>query len=371
MRRLLVCLGLVFAPLASNAPNAPNAPNVPNGPNVPNAPNAPNGPHAPNALPPTIRAYLERVGFGSREYEALAAGRPAARIIETSEHDQLGVVAVIEVNAPPSRFVAANRNIVGFESGDGVLAIGTMSMPPVVSDVASLVLPHTDFSDLKSCRIGDCAMNLSSSAIARLRAGVNWSDVGAPTVARRFVQQMLVDYVEAYQRLGNGALVVYHDVQPPIPTGPRTTQLFVDAGLLSGLPPLGEYFTRYRQVPLPLGVEEVFYWQQLTFGMKPVTRVNHVLMAPVIVDDRRAFVLVSRMIYSSHYFRDGLEVRYMVPVDQSPDPKAFYLLCISRSHSESLTGFKGFLIGGAVRRYVRDWMGRYTAHVREMLESSH
>ena len=59
--------------------------------------------------------------------------------------------------------------------------------------------------------------------------------------------------------------------------------------------------------------------------MKPVTRVSHVLMAPVIVDDRRALVLVSRMIYSSHYFRDGLEVRGMVPADQSPDPKAFYL----------------------------------------------
>ena len=90
--------------------------------------------------------------------------------------------------------------------------------------------------------------------------------------------------------------------------------------------------------------------------MKPVTSVNHVLMTPLTVDDRKGFVLVSRMIYASHYFRDGLEVRYMVPADHSPDPKASYLLCISRSHSESLTGFKGFLIGGAVRRNVRDSM---------------
>ena len=76
----------------------------------------------------------------------------------------------------------------------------------------------------------------------------------------------------------------------------KTTEPVSPAGLLSGLPPLGEYFTRYRQVPLPLGVEEVFYWQQLTFGMKPVTSVNHVLMAPVIVDDPRAFLFVSPVI---------------------------------------------------------------------------
>ena len=123
-------------------------------------------------------------------------------------------------------------------------------MPPVVSDVASLVLPQTDFrrsEELPNRGLRDQPLE---SAIARLRAGVNWSDVGAPTVARRFVQQMLVDYVEAYQRLGNGALVVYHDVHAADPHRPRTTQLFVDAGLLSGLPPLVEYFTRYRQVPL-------------------------------------------------------------------------------------------------------------------------
>jgi hypothetical protein len=360
MRRLLICVALTFAPYAPYAPLAPNAPNAPN---------------TPGPLPPTIRAYLERVGFASREYEALAAGHAAARVIDTPEHDQLGVVAVVKVNASPARFAAAYHDIVGFESGKGVLgkgvlAMGLVSTPPALSDFSSLVLPSSDLDDLKYCRLGDCAINLSSTAIARLRASeINWSAPGVEESARGFVRQMLASYVDAYQRLGNDALIVYHDVTPPMPIGPRNRQLFADASLLSGLPPIADYFSRYRQAPLADGTEEFFYWQQVTFGMKPVTRVNHVLMTPFTVDDRKGFVLVSRMIYASHYFRDGLEVRYIVPADLSTDSRASYLLCISRSHSESLTGFKGFLIGGTVRRNVRDSMTRYASNVRQTIET--
>ena len=102
--------------------------------------------------------------------------------------------------------------------------------------------------------------------------------------------------------------------------------------------------------------------------MKPVTRVNHVVISPQIIDGRPSWAVVSRMIYSSHYFRDGLEVRYLVPIDESPSASGFYLVLISRSHSESLTGLKGLLLGGIIRRKVRDSTARHVAHVKASLE---
>jgi len=51
----------------------------------------------------------------------------------------------------------------------------------------------------------------------------------------------------------------------------------------------------------------------------------------------RRSVAASRTIYASHYFRDGLEVKHIVPV--SAERSAFYLLSVNRSHSESLLGF--------------------------------
>src|SRR5678815_1111069 len=141
MRRLFVCLALTCAPYAPYAPYAPTSPD----------------------LPPTIHAYLKRAGFTERDYQLLAAGHAAARIIDTAEHDQLGVVAAIRINASPARFAAAYRDIVSFESkgflGKGVLAMGLVSTPPALADFTSLVLPSSDLDDLKDCRIGECAIN--------------------------------------------------------------------------------------------------------------------------------------------------------------------------------------------------------------------
>jgi hypothetical protein len=320
-------------------------------------------------LPTTLAAYLSQVGFGPSEYEALEAGRAAARLLETPVRDQLSVVAVIRVNAPPSRLVAAYRDIVGFESGKEVLGMGVFSEPPALSDVASLQITPNDFRDLRSCRVGDCAINLSAGAIERFRTEVNWSSPNAPEKASRIMREMLVDNVARYQREGNKALVVYHDLEEPMPLAQRSLQLFGGADALARLPRVMAYFEHYHADPLPAGAETFWYWQQITFGMKPVTRLNHAVISSFMMDGRSGAVFVSRMIYASHYFRDGLELRYMVPADTSVDPQAFYLVSVSRSHSESLTGFKGFLIGGAVRRHVRDSMAANAAHVKQTIEA--
>ena len=52
----------------------------------------------------------------------------------------------------------------------------------------------------------------------------------------------------------------------------------------------------------------------MSFGMKPITRANHVVLMPVTTDGLAGFIAASRTIYASHYFRDGLEVKHVVPV---------------------------------------------------------
>ena len=89
----------------------------------------------------------------------------------------------------------------------------------------------------------------------------------------------------------------------------------------------------------------------MSFGMKPITRANHVVVMPVTTDGLAGFVAASRTLYASHYFRDGLEVKYVVPVP--PERGAFYLLSVNRSHSESLLGLKGLLLGGKIRSSAR------------------
>jgi hypothetical protein len=321
-----------------------------------------------STLPSAVSRYLERVGFDRDDFAAVAAGRAASKIIEASTRELLGVVAVVRVDRPADRYIAAFRDIVAFEKGgNDVISEGTFSKPARPDDMRALNVPDPDFQELRDCRVNSCEMNLSASAIRQFRT-VNWSAAAARAQARHVLQTTLVDYVNDYQKRGNSALVVYEDRSPPIALAARSTALFADSDALSPLPDIARYFTDYRARPLPAAAEEFLYWQQLTFGMKPVTRVNHVVIAPTTIDGRASWAVVSRMIYSSHYFRDGLELRYLVPVSDSPSASGFYLVLISRSHSESLTGLKGFLLGGIIRRKVRDSTAHHVAHVKARLE---
>jgi hypothetical protein len=318
-------------------------------------------------LPPSVARYLTSIGFDDDDFAALTSGRPAARITETSARELLGVVAVVRIDRPAQRYIDAFRDIVNFENGgNGVISMGTFSKPARLEDVGALDVADVDLKDLSNCRVGGCNMNLSASAIERFRA-VNWSAPAAHAQARYALQTILVEYVNDYQARGNAALVVYED-RSPMPLAARSAALFAGSDALAPLGDIPAYFTKYRSLPLPSNVEEFLYWQQVTFGMKPVTRVNHVAISPWTLDGRPVWAVVSRMIYASHYFRDGLEVRYLVPVDGSPTSSAFYLVYISRSHSESLGGLKGLLLGGIIRRKVRDSTVRHVAHVKARLE---
>jgi hypothetical protein len=86
----------------------------------------------------------------------------------------------------------------------------------------------------------------------------------------------------------------------------------------------------------------------------------------VTTDGLAGFVAASRTIYASHYFRDGLEVKHIVPV--SPERTAFYLLSVNRSHSESLLGLKGLLLGGRIRSSARSGVERHVLHVKSQAE---
>jgi hypothetical protein len=325
-------------------------------------------PDAASTLPPSVARYLTTIGFDNDDFAALASGRAASRVTETSTRELLGVVAVVRVNRPAQRYIDAFRDIVSFENGsNGVISMGTFSKPARFEDIGALDVPDTDFEALRNCRIGSCEMNLSAPAIHKFRA-VNWSAPAARAQARHALQTTLVAYVNDYQARGNSALVVYEDRSSPMSLAERSTALFAGSDALASLGDVPAYFTKYRSLPLPQGAEEFFYWQQVTFGMKPVTRINHVVMSPQTIDGRPVWVVVSRMIYASHYFRDGLEVRYLVPVDGTPSASGFYLVLNSRSHSESLTGLKGLLLGGIIRRRVRDSTARHVTHVKAKLE---
>ena len=70
------------------------------------------------------------------------------------------------------------------------------------------------------------------------------------------------------------------------------------------------------------------YWQETEFGLKPTLRISHLTVREGPSDA----VVVSKMLYASHYFWTGLELRALVS-----DPargSGFWFVTVNRSRSD-------------------------------------
>ena len=321
---------------------------------------------APPPLSPTLVRHLQGEGFSAADLTAIADGTAVARSLPRPDRDEAGAIGVVRINLSPDAFLARFRDIVRFERGGGVESAGRFSTPAVVSDLDSFVLPAEDALDLEECVLDDCSVNLTAVQIQRFLA-VDRRGPGGRARLTIVARQALAEYVADYQRRGNEALAVYRDRELPIQLREASARLLRQSTELQRVAPaIASYLDRYPAVPLPAGAEEFFYWSVMSFGMKPITRANHVVLMPLTTDGLAGFIAASRTIYASHYFRDGLEVKHVVPV--SPERSAFYLLSVNRSHSESLLGLKGLLLGGRIRSSARSGVERHVLHVKRQAE---
>jgi hypothetical protein len=113
------------------------------------------------------------------------------------------------------------------------------------------------------------------------------------------------------------------------------------------MPDMRRYLLEYPRVTIP-DATSFLYWQETEFGLRPTIRISHV----TIRENPEDTVLTSKMLYASHYFWTGLELRAMVP-----DPSrgiGFWFVTVNRSRSDGLSGFTGFFVRRRVRSEVQN-----------------
>jgi len=307
--------------------------------------------------------------FSAADLRTLDAGSAVIRSLETPVRRELAHFGVVYVDAPTERFIERFRDIERFESGPGILQIGRFGSPPRLEDLASLTLPAKDVTALARCRPGDCDVKLSAAAMTRFRNEVNWSSPNAARQANDIAREMILDLVREYQRGGSAALGHYDDGSEPLSVAEQFRAL-----LASGnhrpvpVPGLIAYLDEYPR-NRPAGAEEFFYWSVVDFGLKPTVRVNHVIIYPLAARSSGiSHVIAIKQLYASHYFHTTLELRFLVDDDRRADRHGFYLISITRSRSDGMTGFKGLLLRPIISRRSRDAVRGYLEHVKRQVE---
>jgi len=304
----------------------------------------PTAQHSATSLPQPLDTYLTKdAKLTSAQRTQLLAGQPVTRLLDADPSHEVAVLGALWVAAPAERYIAAARDIEQFEKGENFLATKKLSSPPRLEDFAALGIPADDVADLRSCKVGSCELKLGEAALLRLKKEVDWSKPDAKAEVDRRARQLMLEYVNAYLEGGNSKLAIYRDSSRPTFVGQEFASMTDRMPELTAyLPDFKRYLNDFPKAALP-NSDSFIYWQEAKFGLKPTIRLNHL----VIVQEPTHAVVVSKMLYASHYFWTAIELRVLVP-DPQRGP-GFWFVSVNRSRSDGLSGFTGTLIRGKVR----------------------
>jgi hypothetical protein len=319
--------------------------------------------HGQLPLPTRLDAFLTNfVKLTAVERRQLFDGLPVTRSLDADPSTEVAIFGAIWIGAPAATYVARLQDIERFEKGGGFRVTKKIGEPARVEDFAALTLPPEDVDDLRSCVVGDCELKLTAETLGRVKREIDWKKPDVKAQLERLMRHMAADYVNAYREGGNSRLAVYRDAEHPTFVADEFRELVNTMPLLGDyLPDMRHYLLEYPKPPTRPTIS-FFYWQEVTFGLKPLIRISHV----GIQESAEATVVASKQLYSSHYFWTALELRALIP-----DPSrgtGFWFVNVNRSRLDGLSGFVGWLIRGRVREGARNGLQSVLTATKKTLE---
>lgn len=320
------------------------------------------------AFDDAARSFLIRgLGFTENDLRDVAHGVVASRSLATVDAREVATAGIVRVAITPEEFAHRLIDITSFKKADAVLQIGTFSDPPDLSDVAGLTLESADLRNLRSCRVGDCGMQLPSHIIDRLQRQVNWREPSAPEQANAIFRRGLVDYVQAYPTSGHQDRMVYVDQSAPVDVATEFQNLVSsDTSVLPMFPDL----RRHLIAPLASAptTSDVLYWSKERVARKEVVSVTHLAIARQPSTSAFAYVAGSKQLYGSHYFDASLGLTIVLRDPTSP--ASAYVAYVNRTRVDAFGGLFGSTTRRIVRSRARGAMADFLEGVQQRLDTS-
>ncbi len=304
---------------------------------------------ATRQIPAELRRFLlKQIRLSQKQLTVIQADECIVNALPTEKREEIAIFGIVHIEVSPEYFLERFRNITKFESGTGVLQSGTFSTPPVLSDISALKWEGDDLKNLKECKPNDCIVRLPGGSLSQLQKQIDWNSNKAIDQANNLIRRLSVEYVMSYQSRGDNALTEYINDGQRISVREGLHQLLLNSNYLhSYVPELVSYLRNFPNEKNPYA-ENFFYWQKADFGLQPVIRFNHVVIFQVKNSSHISYVIASKILYANHYFRDGLELRSLIPDAPNDHSKGFYFLVLNRSHVDGMTGLRGLLIRGPI-----------------------
>jgi hypothetical protein len=309
-----------------------------------------------------------RLGLTPGEIAEVRQGRPVAEVLPTTVDREIQIGGAVHVYAPPDRVAALLQDVERLESGEGFLKTRRLSEPPRLEDFQDLQLPAEDIAALRRCHPGDCLVKLGKGAFDLL-ARFDWAAPDRVNRINELARAMSLGYIDTYRRGGNAELAIYRDSDRPQFIAAEFAEMVARAKVWpDALRPLNDYLLGYPATPAPPDTKSFFYWSLAEFGLKPVIRLNHVVVFSTGAATGLQYVIAVKQLYASHYFHTALELRCVVAAER-PGQQGSTIVILNIARSDGLTGLFGGLVKSKARSGSRQGLERALAAIKRMAET--
>ncbi len=309
----------------------------------------------------------ETVGLNAAQIDSVHHGKPVAIVLDSPTPDEVFVFGIVYAEATPESYLQLADDFDTLRKLPSYLAVQKFSHPPQLSDLSGFTIDAKDLKELKSCKAGDCDVQLPSEAMDRFQRSVDWTAADAATQANGLAQRMALQALLAYQTGGNAALGVYRDKSHPARVA-ETFQALLDRlkSLPVYLPELNRLLLEYPAVE-PANSHSEFYWEKVNFGLKPTLRI--VQQITYRGSSPPAYAVALKQLYANHYFHTALDLTVCIRDTVRPDERGFYLMTVKASQQAGLTGLKGSILRKIAVGKTRSSLENTLTAIKQKLEA--
>ena len=313
--------------------------------------------------------FREQVRLSDAQIAMIAHGTAIAKVLPSRNPTEIFVFGAVFVNATPQEYVKLALDPEKIRRLPGYLGAGRFSDPPRLSDLAGFTLEPDDVRDLKICRPGRCDVQLPAAAMQDLQRKLDWSQPDISTKVNDRVREMALDILGRYREAGNRVLGIYDDSIHPFDVNEQLRSLLGRSEALPVyVPELNRYLLDYPSIKQS-GVESLFYWERVDFGLKPTLRLNHAISYQSAGPGGTAQVVAVKQLYASHYLQLALDLTACVSASGRSSDKGFYLISLKGSIQQGLTGFKGSILRRIVVSRTRTAQEQSLMIIKKTLEA--
>jgi hypothetical protein len=308
------------------------------------------------------------MGLSDNQIATITRGTAVAKVLPSKTPAEIFVFGAVFVNATPEEYVKLAFDMGRRRRLPSYLGVGRFSDPPMLSDLKGSTLEPEDIRNLKICRPGKCGVQLPAEAMQELQKALDWSGPNVATQVNDRVRRMALEVLRRYQEDRNSALGTCRDTDRPFDVDAQLQSLLGRSEALPvRLPELNRYLLDYPNAALA-NVQSLFYWERVSFGLKPALRPHHAIACRPAGPRGAAQVVAVKQLYASHYFELALDLTAGVTESGRTSDTGFCLISLKGSTQQGLTGLKGSLLRRIVVGKTRSAQEKALINIKKALE---